>query len=461
MDGSGAGSSWYPCLQLVDPGGHVMFDAVSPNVVAAGASADVSWFPHVGLTAAQAATIPVTEAFMVDTRVSTGAQSTTVLANGVNYLVSVQGTYSLWNAALGVGTPEPDAQYPTSGGEVRVSTQVGLDAECCFAAQSPLTPPPAIGHVNYMKFDLGGGAGFTHVEPYDGSHSTPVSDHFYTYNLTGTGHVLKCKMDDPGGAGLYHDNYGNFLVTIYAIPGSGGGGAGTISDITSTGGTITVTAPTGPTTNVDLPNSGVAGGTYGDASHVSQVTVSAEGIVTAASSIAISGLSGSGLVLLFDSTLGGAAASIDTGAGGVSTAYNQLFIFIVARTGQAAVQSGAWFTLNNDTGNNYTRQFMNGNATVGSFGSNTSVAPSTGAAFNVLGANATANAAASVVVHIPNYSGTTFSKQAICHVSSVENTNAVTSQTAFMWNNTAAISRIALSGTGNLQAGTRMTIYGT
>ena len=32
----------------------------------------------------------------------------------------------------------------------------------------------------------------------------------------------------------------------------GGGGAGTVADITSTGGTITITAPTGPTTNVEV-----------------------------------------------------------------------------------------------------------------------------------------------------------------------------------------------------------------
>jgi hypothetical protein len=36
------------------------------------------------------------------------------------------------------------------------------------------------------------------------------------------------------------------------VPIGGGGGAGTVADITSTGGTITITAPTGPTTNVEV-----------------------------------------------------------------------------------------------------------------------------------------------------------------------------------------------------------------
>jgi hypothetical protein len=62
--------------------------------------------------------------------------------------------------------------------------------------------------------------------------------------------------------------------------------SGTISTLTSTAATIAVTNPTGPATNVDLPTTGVAAGTYGDSSHVSQVTVDVEGRVTAASSVA-------------------------------------------------------------------------------------------------------------------------------------------------------------------------------
>lgn len=66
-------------------------------------------------------------------------------------------------------------------------------------------------------------------------------------------------------------------------------GAGTISDITSTGSTITVSSPTGPTTNVDLPASGVTAATYGSASNVGQFTVDAEGRITAAANVSIGG----------------------------------------------------------------------------------------------------------------------------------------------------------------------------
>lgn len=47
MDGTGAGSAWFPCLQVLDPGGNVMFSAVASSSLAAGVSADVSWFPRV------------------------------------------------------------------------------------------------------------------------------------------------------------------------------------------------------------------------------------------------------------------------------------------------------------------------------------------------------------------------------------------------------------------------------
>lgn len=69
----------------------------------------------------------------------------------------------------------------------------------------------------------------------------------------------------------------------------GGGGTGTISDLTSTGGTITVGSPTGPTTNVDLPASGVTASTYGSSSNVPQITVDAEGRITAAANVGIGG----------------------------------------------------------------------------------------------------------------------------------------------------------------------------
>lgn len=48
FDGSGAGSSWIPAVQIVSPAGKVVGTYLASGQVAAGASADVSWFPSVG-----------------------------------------------------------------------------------------------------------------------------------------------------------------------------------------------------------------------------------------------------------------------------------------------------------------------------------------------------------------------------------------------------------------------------
>jgi hypothetical protein len=50
IDGTGAGSAFLPTLQLLDPNGHVMWEGAAQSTVAAGGSADVSWFPGLGAT---------------------------------------------------------------------------------------------------------------------------------------------------------------------------------------------------------------------------------------------------------------------------------------------------------------------------------------------------------------------------------------------------------------------------
>lgn len=49
IDGNGAATAFVPALQLLAPDGTVMWSGVSETEVAAGGSADVSWFPGGGL----------------------------------------------------------------------------------------------------------------------------------------------------------------------------------------------------------------------------------------------------------------------------------------------------------------------------------------------------------------------------------------------------------------------------
>lgn len=67
FDGTGAAGQFFPCLQVLDPGGNVMFTAVSQTILSPGASADVSWFPGLGATGQSASASGAwTQVFHVD-----------------------------------------------------------------------------------------------------------------------------------------------------------------------------------------------------------------------------------------------------------------------------------------------------------------------------------------------------------------------------------------------------------
>lgn len=238
---------------------------------------------------------------------------------------------------------------------------------------------------------------------------------------------------------------------------------GGITDLTSTGGTITVTTPTGPTTNVDLPNSGVTAGTYGDSTHTAQVTVSADGIITAAAAIGISGLAGTGLSLIFDSTLGGAAASIDTGASSIAAGHQHLVVVLVARGSTAAANLDNLIQFNNDSTAGHYDDAAGRNVS-SAFGDVHDTAGSSAEFGQIPGSTADANRAASIVGFIPAYDQTTFWKTMVYLDGFMMVAATPTYQTWFgasHWRSTAAISRIKVFPTsGNYVAGTRLTVYG-
>jgi hypothetical protein len=144
--------------------------------------------------------------------------SSTVLASGYDYHVSVQGTWSYWNHALEVGVPESDAMFSTGAGG-RASTEVGVDAECYFAYHD-LGTGNTLGHPRNFKINVG--HGYEYVEPSGGQHVVPTDGHLYQYRLSGAGAAVSFKVADINSP----DNYGKLKIVIQTLGPSGSGGVG-------------------------------------------------------------------------------------------------------------------------------------------------------------------------------------------------------------------------------------------
>ena len=80
--------------------------------------------------------------------------------------------------------------------------------------------------------------------------------------------------------------WANFLALLNCV--NSGGGGGGVTSITATFPIVVTPSPLIATGVISLANSGVTPATYGDATHVGQFAVDAQGIVTSATSVAIS-----------------------------------------------------------------------------------------------------------------------------------------------------------------------------
>ena len=172
------------------------------------------------------------------------------------------------------------------------------------------------------------------------------------------------------------------------------------------------------------------------------------------------GGSGSG-ALLFDSTLGAPAATIDTGAAGVAGTQNLLEIHVLARTTQAVPISSFALTLNNDGTAIYERVYntMTNNVVTGA-----NELTNTGGTFNAAGATAAASIFSSLWLVIPSYAQTTAFKVGT-YIETVPDTAAANTRVlsgGFGYRATAAISRVAITagGASNFATGTRLLILG-
>lgn len=170
----------------------------------------------------------------------------------------------------------------------------------------------------------------------------------------------------------------------------------------------------------------------------------------------------SGQTVLFDSTLSGAAASIDTGAGGIAGGFNHLHIEVYVRESGAVIAGSLVARFNNDSGANYDDVFMRNNA--GTVSGSSDVATTSFFLTQMPGASAAASYFASAFGSINSYAVTTagFKTGMAMGGFAVSTANQQQITIQYAWRSTAAITRMAifpLDGT-NLLTGSRLTIYG-
>lgn len=241
-----------------------------------------------------------------------------------------------------------------------------------------------------------------------------------------------------------------------------GGITSAITSLTSSGGSISVTDPSGPTSNVDVAASGVAAATYGDSTHVAQVHVGADGRISSASSVAISGSAGAGgLINLFTTTLVAPAASIDTGASAIATGHGTLLVVLTGRVNAAVATSNIQAQFNGDTAANYDYSWTrNVNGTVGSVngGGVTSTFPG-----QFPGTSIGGSYPGVMLLEIPLYDQTAFWKTGRARVGYLDNTGVLFQvlDSTIGWRSTAAINQIKLTAASpNFVTGTTLAIYG-
>lgn len=169
---------------------------------------------------------------------------------------------------------------------------------------------------------------------------------------------------------------------------------------------------------------------------------------------------GKGIGAIFDSTLGGSAASIDIT--GIVTTYAHLLVVVYGRGDTASTSISLAARFNADAAANYDYQILGGSAA----GVAASEAFAQNQAFvgEIPANTGGANLFGACMLFIPHYAGSANNKASVAVSSLKKGTssgNMTTELFAGFWRSSAAINRITiLASAGNLVAGTRMTIYG-
>lgn len=168
-----------------------------------------------------------------------------------------------------------------------------------------------------------------------------------------------------------------------------------------------------------------------------------------------------GMTLIEEKLLTSSAASFDFTS--IPAVYRSLKIILHARSDKSSGVSNTNMIFNNDTGNNYDSRYIY-NTYAGTIASQPAQATDKIFCGNISALNATAGMAGSIELTIPNYSGTTFRKNAIFYNFSIE--SEADDETSCVlggghWRNTAAINRITIMPlSSNFIAGSIASLYG-
>lgn len=163
----------------------------------------------------------VIDELWVDADAEQGQTGSAVLDAGREYLVTVEGTFSVWRAGQwrSVCAGDPDARPVfQSGGRTGFA---GLDAAYAFAVPrgSSLCERPSPTPNAGWRYRLRPGDSWTF-----GPLGAPyAADHRYTYRLIGKGAPLQVAVRDV--PGQYADNYGRLRVTVTRVAAGGPDGA--------------------------------------------------------------------------------------------------------------------------------------------------------------------------------------------------------------------------------------------
>lgn len=180
---------------------------------------------------------------------------------------------------------------------------------------------------------------------------------------------------------------------------------------------------------------------------------------TQALGVAWASLAGTGLVHLYETTLG-ATGALDTGASAIPTGHGHLIVYILCRAAGASNTDGYSLRVNGDTGANYDLNY----SYFGSAASSGAVANGTSwTAAGVVTANSnTANYASLIIIEFPFYDNTNWNRMGRMFMSS-QRSSSRTVVFGLGWNNTAAINQITLDTTSanHFLANSTMIVYGT